>query len=151
VPDILDAVSEEFAFLQLESHTVLHKNIANTFEKTTKSSKNSSPQEDVIDDDTTAKVSSVGRIARLVTGVPFTLEDAHHTGVKSRGIARPKRHHGPTIFVVVRGKESKLLLVLTADANLVIASFIVKGDKKQMARRVAEVIDGVVTTRMCSW
>jgi hypothetical protein len=147
MPNILDAVGKQFVFLELESHTVFHENITNTFKQTKKTSEDSSPQKDVINDDTAAKVRGISGITRAVKGLPFAFENPHHTCVKSRSITRAKRHHRPTIFVIIGRKESKFLLILESDTNLVVASLIVESDEEQAASRIAEVINSVIATR----
>ena len=85
--------------------------------------------------------------------MPFVLKDAHHCGIKSRGIARPERHNGEGILFVIRTKESKFRLVSRANGDLVITSFVIKTDKEQAASGVAKVVDGVVASgnRILKW
>ena len=64
VPNIFDAVSPKFAFLELESNTILHKDVANTLEQTKKSCDDSGPQKNIVDDDTTAEMRGVSRVTR---------------------------------------------------------------------------------------
>ena len=56
--NILDKIGVKFTFLELESYAVLHKNITDAFKKVEKGMKISGPKENVINDNTTAKVSS---------------------------------------------------------------------------------------------
>jgi len=142
--DIFDAVREEFAFLQLEGDTILHEYVANTFKQLEQSSENSGPQKDVVDNDPTAKMRSSSGVARSVQGFPFAFKNAHHTCVESRGVAWAKRHDAKTVFRVVRCKESKLLLVLETNRNLMVAGFVIQSDEIQSAGGVAKVVDSVV-------
>jgi hypothetical protein len=144
--NVLDAVCKELAFLELESNTVFHKDVTDTLKQTKQGSKHGSPQQDVVDDDATALVSCIGRVARAEEGFPFALEDAHHAGVESGSVARPKRHDAPTVFLIVGSKEGKFLLVTVSDHNLMVAGFVVEGDKEEAASRVAEVVNGIVAT-----
>ena len=147
VTNVLDAVGKELAFLKLECDTVFHEDVADALEQTKQSSKDRSPQKDVVDDDATAKVSGISGVTRFVQRLPFTFEDAHHAGVESRSVARAERHDTETIFFIVGCKESKLLLVAASDHNLVVPGLVVKGDKEQTAGGVAEIVDSVVATR----
>jgi hypothetical protein len=98
VTDIFNAVGKELAFLQLESDTVFHKDSINTLKQTKKSSNNSRPQKNV--------------------SFPFGTEDAHHASIKGWSVARPERHHRPTVFVIVRSKKRQLFLVFPSSSNL---------------------------------
>jgi hypothetical protein len=73
---------------------------------------------------------SVGRMARTEKGFPFTTKDLHHISIKRGGIARPERHHRPAVLFVVRSEKSKLLLIARTNTDLMIAGFVVKGNKK---------------------
>ena len=64
VPNIFDAVSQKFTFLELESNTILHKDVANTLEQTKKSCDDGGPQKNIVDDDTTAEMRGVSRVTR---------------------------------------------------------------------------------------
>ena len=141
---ILDAVGEEFTFLELESHTVFHEDIANTFEQPKQGLEDGSPQEDVVDNDAAAKVRGVGRVAGTVKSLPLFFEDAHHTGVKTRCITRSKRHNSKAVFVVVWGEKSEFLLILGAYTDLVISGFVVESNKEEAAGGVTEIIDSIV-------
>ena len=90
---------------------------------------------------------SIGRVARPVKGSPFGFEDPHHTSVEGRCVTRSKWHDTETVLVVVRGKESELLLIAFANPNLMVAGFVIEGNKEETAGRVAEVVDGIVASR----
>jgi hypothetical protein len=145
--DILDAVSKEFTLFKLKSNAILHEHVANTLEQTKKSSEDGSPEQNVINDNTTAQVSSISWVARLVESFPLCLKNTHHTGIKRGCVTRPKRHDTKTILFIVRSKESELLLVTLTNHDLVIPSLVVEGDKEQSAGRVTEIVKGVVATR----
>jgi hypothetical protein len=127
--NMFDAVSEELTLFHLESDSALHKDIANASKQTKESSDDGGPEKDVINDDSTAKVRGVIRMMRAKESLPFTLANAHHTSVKCRCVARTKRHHGPTVFLITRGKESKLLLVALANTNLMVTSHVVQSNE----------------------
>jgi hypothetical protein len=59
----------------------------------------------------------------------FTSKDKHHTSVKSRSVARPEWHHTESILFLVRPEESQFALISIADADLMVASFVVQTDK----------------------
>jgi hypothetical protein len=105
VADVFDAVSEELAFLQLKGDAIFHEDVADAFKQLKQSSEKSSPKEDIVDNDTTAKVRSTIRVTRAVESLPFATKDLHHASIKRRGIARAKRHHRPTPFLVVRREK----------------------------------------------
>jgi hypothetical protein len=147
VANMLNAVGEELALLQLESDSVLHENIANASKETQKSSNDCRPEKDVVNDDATAKVRGVFWVTGAEESLPFGLENAHHTSVEGRGVARAKGHHGPTVFCIVRGKESELLLVALANTDLMVASHVVQSNEAQEAVGFTKIVDGVVTTR----
>ena len=105
VADILNSVSEEFTLLQLESDSIFHEDIADAFKQLEQSSKQSSPEQDIVDDDATAEVRGTSGVTRAVEGLPFITKDLHHAGIKRRCVARAKRHHRPTPFLVVRREE----------------------------------------------
>jgi hypothetical protein len=128
--NIFDAVGEELAFLQLESDAVFDENVANAFKEVEKRSKDRGPEQDVVDNNAATKVRSTSRVTRSVERLPFPTEDTHHTSIESWGIARPKRHHRPAVFVVVGGEECQLLLVLLSNADLVIASLVIQSNEK---------------------
>ncbi len=141
---ILDAVGEEFTFLELEGYTVFHENIADAFEQAKQGLEDGSPQEDVVDNDAAAKVRGVGRVAGAVESLPLFFEDAHHTGVKARCITRSKRHNRKAVFVVVWGEKSEFLLILGAYTDLVISGFVVESNKEEAAGGITEIIDSIV-------
>jgi hypothetical protein len=145
--DVFNPVSKEFALLQLESNTIFHKHVTHTLKQTKESSENGSPEQNVINDNTTAQVSSISWVARLVESFPLCLKNTHHTGIKRGCVTRPKRHDTKTILFIVRSKESELLLVTLTNHDLVIPSLVVEGDKEQSAGRVTEIVKGVVATR----
>jgi hypothetical protein len=82
-----------------------------------------------------------------IQGVPFILKNRQHSSIKSRGIARAKRHNGETVLFEVGSKESQFSLISRANHNLMIACFVVQGNRKEAASSVAKVVDGVVTTQ----
>ena len=92
-------------------------------------------------------MSSVSRVSIFVKILPFTFEDPHHTSVKGRGVTRSEWHDTETVLVVVRGKESELLLIAFANSNLMVAGFVIEGNKEETAGRVAKVVDGIVAPR----
>jgi hypothetical protein len=128
--DIFDTVSQKLALFELEGNTVLHKNITDTLEETKQSSKEGRPQKDVVDDDAAAEMGGVSGVAGAIQSLPFTFENPHHACVKGGSIARPKRHNTEAPFGIVGRKESELLLIAIADADLMIASFIVQRDEE---------------------
>jgi hypothetical protein len=105
VTDILNSVSEEFTLLQLESDSIFHEDIADAFKQLEQGSEQSSPEQDIVDDDATAEVRGTSGVTRAVEGLPFITKDLHHAGIKRRCVARAKRHHRPTPFLVVRREE----------------------------------------------
>jgi hypothetical protein len=125
VTNIFDAVGKELAFLQLESDTVFHKDSTNTLKQPKKSSDNSRPQKNIVDDDSASKMRGVRWVTRSKESFPFAAEDAHHTSVKSGSVARPERHYRPTVFVVIRGEKRQLFLVFLPNLNLVITGHVV--------------------------
>jgi len=144
--NILDAICQKLAFLQLESHSVLDKHVANAFKKVEESWKIGGPQQNVIDDNSASKMKFFSRKPGVVKGLPFVAKDAHHACVERRCIAGAKRHDGPTIFVIVGGEERQLFLILLPNTDLVITGLVVKSNKEEEAIRVTEVVDGVITT-----
>jgi hypothetical protein len=90
---------------------------------------------------------SVGGMARTEELSPFALEDVHHTSIEGGSITRTKWHYTETILLVIGSEERQLLLITEADSDLVVSSFVVKGDEVQTTVGVAEVVDGVVATR----
>jgi hypothetical protein len=146
VPNIFDAISQKFAFLELKSNTILHKDVAYTLEETKKSGDDGGPQKNIVDDDTTAEMRGVSRVTRTKQSLPFAFEDAHHASIKSGSVAGPERHHGPTVFVIVGSEERQFFLVTVSDTNLVISSHVIQGNKIQEAIGVAEIVDSVVAT-----
>jgi hypothetical protein len=147
VTDAFDAVSKELAFLQLESDAMFHEDIACAFKQLKQGSKKSSPKEDVINDDATAKVCGAIRVARAAQSLPFITKDLHHASVKRRGIARAKRHHRPAPFRIIGREEGELLLVTGADTDLMVACLVIEGDEEERASGVAKIIDCVVAAR----
>jgi hypothetical protein len=145
--DMLDAVGQELAFLQLKSDEVFDEHLADAFKKVEERGEDRGPEQDVIDNDSAAEVGSTNRAARAAKRLPFSTENTHHASMESRSIARPKRHHRSAAFVIVGGEESQLLLVLLPNAELVIAGLVVQSNEKETTSRVAEVINGILAAR----
>jgi hypothetical protein len=57
------------------------------------------------------------------------LEVNGRPSVKSRSVVRPERHHIESILFSIRPEESQFALISIADADLMVASFVVKTDK----------------------
>ena len=129
VADILNPVGEEFTFLQLESDTVLHKDRTYTFKIRQKSVKRRRPEENIVSDSPAAFMSCINGSAFFEKAVILTAKDEHHASVKSRSVARPERHHSESILFPIRSEESQFALISIADADLMVASFVVKTDK----------------------
>jgi hypothetical protein len=147
VTGAFDAVSKELAFLQLESDAIFHEDIAHAFKQLKQGSKKSSPKEDVINNDTTAKVCGVIRVARAAQSLPFITKDLRYASIKRRGIARAKRHHRPAPFLIVGREDGELLLVTGVDTDLMVACVVVEGDEEERASGVAKISDWVVAAR----
>ena len=90
---------------------------------------------------------SVDGVAGAVQGLPFALENAHHTCIESRGVARSKRHDTETILRIIGGEEGKFFLILESDCDLVVSSLVIQGDEIEATGGVAEVVNSVVATR----
>jgi hypothetical protein len=86
-------------------------------------------------------------MTRAKESLPFALENTHNTSVEWMSVARTKRHHGPTVFLMIRGKESELLLVALANTNLMLTSHVVQSNEAQEAVGVTKIVDGIVRTR----
>ena len=129
VADILNPVGEEFTFLQLESDTVLHKDRTYTLEIRQKSVKRRRPEENIVNDSPAAFMSCIVGSAFFEKAVILTAKDEHHASVKSRSVARPERHHSESILFSIGSEESQFALISIADADLMVASFVVKTDK----------------------
>jgi hypothetical protein len=71
----------------------------------------------------------------------------HHASIKRRGIARAKRHHRPTPFLIIGREEGELLLVAGADTDLMLACLVIEGNEEERPSRDAEIIDCVVAAR----
>ena len=125
---------------------MLHKNVTHTLKQTKQRIEIGSPQEDIINDDSTAEVSSVSRVTRSVQSNPFALKNPHHTGIKRRRIARPKWHDAPTPLGVIGSEERQFFLVREANSDLMVPGLVVQQDEVQTTSRVAEVIDGIFAT-----
>jgi hypothetical protein len=153
VADVFNAVSKKFTFLQLESDTVFKKDITHTAEIGKQRRKDGRPEKDVVNDNAAAKVRRVRGVPKVKEGVPFVLENTHHRGVESRGVAGSKRHDGESILFVVGSEESELGLILGANGNLMIAGLVVETDKIEPTGRVAEIINSVVASgnRVFEW
>ena len=61
--------------------------------------------------------------------VILTAKDEHHASVKSRSVAKPERHHNESILFSIGSEESQFALISIADADLMVASFVVQTDK----------------------
>jgi hypothetical protein len=86
-------------------------------------------------------------VTKTVEGVPFILKDAHHGGVKRRGIAGTKGHDAEGILFMVRAKEGQLFLIAGTDKNLVIASFVIETDEEKAAGGIAKIVNCIVAAR----
>ena len=95
----------------MEGDTILDKNVIDTLEETEQGSKNSGPEEDVVNYNQTAKVSRVVWVPRVIKDLPFGFEDTHHTGIKGWSVARPKMHHTKGPLLIVGCKEGEFLLI----------------------------------------
>jgi hypothetical protein len=124
--NMFNSIGEEFALLQLECNAVFDEDVADAFKKVEERCKNSGPEQDVINNDATAKVRSRDRVTRAIKRLPFATENAHHTSAEGGSVARTERHHRPTAFVIVRSGESNLFLVLFPKADLVVAGLVVQ-------------------------
>jgi hypothetical protein len=147
VTDVFNAVSQKFTLLQLKGDTILHEDVADALEETEQGSKHGGPEEDVVNNNSTAEVSRVVGVARSIKDLPFGLENAHHASIESGSVARTERHHAEAPLLVIGCKEGEFLLVAVADCDLMVASLVVEGDKKETTSRVAEVVDSVVAAR----
>lgn len=96
----------------MKSDTIFEKHSTHTLEIQKKSSKNSRPQKNVIDNDAASLVSvDESGMTRAEKSIPFVLENAHHASIKSRGIARSERHDNEGILLAVGSEESQLFLI----------------------------------------
>ncbi len=105
VANMLDAVGEKLALLQLKSNAILQKDITDTFKQQEKGRNNGRPQKDVVDDDAVAEMGSVSGMARTEKLSPFTLEHVHHASIESGSITRTKWHDTETMLPVIGSKK----------------------------------------------
>jgi hypothetical protein len=102
-----------------------HKDIIDAFEQTKQSSKGSSPEKDVIDNDLTSnKVRGARRVTRAVKSLPFATKDLHDTSMQRRSIAGAKRHHRPAPLFVVGPEKSELLLIPEMHPDLMVTDLV---------------------------
>jgi hypothetical protein len=83
----------------------------------------------------------------LEESVPFGRQDVHHTSIKTRRVARAKRHNAKAVLRIIGREESELVLVAVADSDLMIATASVEANEIQFPSRVAEVVDRIFTAR----
>lgn len=131
----------------MKSYTILEKDVTDAAEVIEENGKVSRPKENIINDDSTAKMSGAVRVTLTVQGIPFVLKDAHHGGVEGWSVAWSEGHDTEGVLFVVGAEERKFLLVAFADENLVVAGFIIQADKEKAAGGITEVIDGIITSR----
>jgi hypothetical protein len=142
--DILDTVGEKLTLLQLEGDAILKKNSANTAKIIEDDRESSRPKEDAIDNDAAAKVRRTIGVAETVEGIPFNLKDAHHGGVKCRGIARTKGHDAEGVFFMVGAEEGQLFLIAVMGKNLVIACLVIETDEEKASGGIAKIVNGII-------
>jgi hypothetical protein len=129
VADILNPVGEEFTFLQLEGDTgdtVLHKDRKYKLELRQKSVQRRRPEEKIVNDSPAACMSCIVGSTLFEKAVIFTSKDEYHASLKSRSVPRLERHYTETILFSVRLEESQFALISIADADLMVASFVVQ-------------------------
>ena len=108
---------------------MLLENITDTFKQTKQRVETSRPQEDIVDNNATAKMGGIGRVARSAKSDPFTLEDLHHASMEGGCVPRSERHDGPAPLGVIGSEERKFFLVQEPNSNLMVASFVIQRDE----------------------
>jgi hypothetical protein len=86
-------------------------------------------------------------VLRLEEGVPFSGQNVHHTSIKTRRVARAKRHNAEAVLHIIGRKESELVLVAVTDSDLMIAAASVEANEIQFPSGVAEVVNRIFAAR----
>ena len=80
----------------------------------------------------------------MVERLSFAFENTCHASVESRGIVRPKRHDRKARFVIIRSEESKLLLILMMDMDMMVAGFVTQSDENETTIKTVEAADSII-------